>query len=111
MHIAFNVREKGRGGGDVPRPGRFKEVAGIGWFVDEYNMSQISVNCTDYEVTNIHTVYESCKDDAIRCARWQRSEGSGASQRKQRSSGWARERFDVPPSCERSGRRARCAPY
>jgi glutamate formiminotransferase/formiminotetrahydrofolate cyclodeaminase len=59
--IAFNVREKGRG---PDKPGRFKEVAGIGWFVEEYNLAQISVNCTDFEVTNIHTVYESCKDDA-----------------------------------------------
>jgi len=32
--------------------------------VEEYNLAQISVNCTDYEVSNIHTVYESCKDDA-----------------------------------------------
>ncbi|GMH74159.1 hypothetical protein TrST_g14340 [Triparma strigata] len=59
--IAFNVREKGRG---PDKPGRFKNVAGIGWYVDEYNLAQISVNCTDFNVTNIHTVYESCKDDA-----------------------------------------------
>ena len=59
--IAFNVREKGRG---PTKPGRFKNVAGIGWYVEEYGMSQISVNCTDFEVTNIHTVYESCKEDA-----------------------------------------------
>ena len=36
--IAFNVREKGRGPG---KEGRFKNVAGIGWYVDEYNMAQI----------------------------------------------------------------------
>ena len=59
--IAFNVREKGRGPG---QEGRFKHVAGIGWYVDEYNLAQVSVNCTDFNVTNIHAVYESCKDDA-----------------------------------------------
>ncbi|GMI58187.1 hypothetical protein ScalyP_jg10745 [Parmales sp. scaly parma] len=59
--IAFNVREKGRG---EDKPGRFKHVAGIGWFVDEYNLAQVSVNCTDFTVTNIHTVFESCKKDA-----------------------------------------------
>ena len=60
--IAFNVREKGRG---PDKPGRFKNVAGIGWYVDEYNMAQISVNCTDFTKVNIHTVFESCKSDAI----------------------------------------------
>ncbi|GMH49507.1 hypothetical protein TrRE_jg559 [Triparma retinervis] len=59
--IAFNVREKGRG---PDKPGRFKNVAGIGWYVEEYGMSQISVNCTDFGVTNIHTVFESCREDA-----------------------------------------------
>jgi glutamate formiminotransferase/formiminotetrahydrofolate cyclodeaminase len=58
--IAFNVREKGRG---PTQPGRFKHVAGMGWFVDEYNLAQVSVNCTDFKVTNIHQVFESCKDD------------------------------------------------
>ena len=57
----MNVREKGRGEG---KEGRFKHVAGIGWYVDEYNLAQVSVNCTDFNITNIHTVYESCKDDA-----------------------------------------------
>jgi len=61
MSIAMNVREKGRG---PDRLGRFPGVAGIGWYVDEYNLAQISVNCTDYEIINIHTVYESCKQDA-----------------------------------------------
>eukprot|EP00605_Chrysophyceae_sp_TOSAG23-4_P002060 GSChrysophyteH1.ASY1.ANO1.2281.1 assembled CDS len=63
MTIAMNVREKGRG---EDRPGRFPGVAGIGWYVDEYNLAQISVNCTDYEEVNIHTVFESCKEDAQR---------------------------------------------
>lgn len=59
--IAFNVREKGRG---PDKPGRFKNVAGIGWYVDEYNLAQISVNCTNYKLVNLHTVFESCKSDA-----------------------------------------------
>ena len=34
---------------------------GLGWFVDEYNMSQISLNLNDYEVTPIHTAFEEVK--------------------------------------------------
>eukprot|EP00923_Selenidium_pygospionis_P036663 GHVN01064291.1.p1 GENE.GHVN01064291.1~~GHVN01064291.1.p1 ORF type:complete len:523 (-),score=91.03 GHVN01064291.1:89-1657(-) len=59
--IAFNIREKGRG---PTQPGRFKNVAAIGWTVDEYNMAQISINCTDFKETNIHTCYEACIEDA-----------------------------------------------
>jgi len=58
--IALNVREQGRG---KEEPGRLKSVQAIGWYLEEANMAQVSVNITDHEITPIHTVYqEVCKD-------------------------------------------------
>ncbi|XP_053374675.1 formimidoyltransferase-cyclodeaminase-like [Mercenaria mercenaria] len=58
--IALNIREQGR---CKEEPGRLKEVQAIGWYLEEANMAQVSVNITDYEQTAIHTVYEEvCKD-------------------------------------------------
>ncbi|MBM9606165.1 glutamate formimidoyltransferase [Desulfopila inferna] len=59
--IALNLREAGRG---EEEPGRLKEVKGIGWFVEEYNLAQVSVNLTDYRVTPIHVLYEEVKREA-----------------------------------------------
>ncbi|XP_059175459.1 formimidoyltransferase-cyclodeaminase-like [Physella acuta] len=59
--IALNIRENGRGENE---PGRLKCVQAIGWYLEEANMAQVSVNITDYEVTGIHTVYEECLKDA-----------------------------------------------
>ncbi len=59
--IALNLREAGR---SVEEPGRLKEVKGMGWFVEEYNLAQITVNLTDYKVTPIHTIFEEVKQEA-----------------------------------------------
>ena len=59
--IALNVREQGRG---PDQPGRLKEVKGIGWYVDEYNMAQVSMNLDNYKVTPPHIAFEECKADA-----------------------------------------------
>jgi glutamate formiminotransferase/formiminotetrahydrofolate cyclodeaminase len=59
--IALNLREAGRGEGDG---GVLKDVKAIGWYVDEYNMAQVSMNLTDYEVTPLHIAYESAKQEA-----------------------------------------------
>ncbi len=59
--IALNIREAGRGDEE---PGRLREVKGMGWYVDEYNMAQVTVNLNDYEVTPIHTLFEEVKKDA-----------------------------------------------
>ncbi len=59
--IALNVRENGRG---PDEPGRLKEVKGMGWFVDEYNLAQVTVNLNNYQVTPIHTLFEEVKKDA-----------------------------------------------
>lgn len=59
--IALNLREAGRGENE---PGRLKEVKAIGWWVEEYNMAQISINLTNYKITAPHVAYEEAKQDA-----------------------------------------------
>ncbi|XP_048754244.1 formimidoyltransferase-cyclodeaminase-like isoform X3 [Ostrea edulis] len=59
--IALNIREQGRG---KEQPGRLKHVQAIGWYLEEANMAQVSVNITDHEVTPIHKVYEEVLKDA-----------------------------------------------
>ena len=59
--IALDLREAGRGDG---RPGMFKELKGLGWFVDEYNMAQCSFNLNNFNVTAPHEVFEAVKEKA-----------------------------------------------
>jgi len=59
--IALNLREAGRGDDE---PGRLKDVKGMGWFVDEYNMAQVTVNLNNYHVTPIHQLFEEVKKEA-----------------------------------------------
>ncbi len=59
--IALNIREAGRGPNE---PGLFKEVKAIGWWVEEYNMAQVSINLTNFKVTPPHIVYEEIKRQA-----------------------------------------------
>ncbi|XP_006022127.1 formimidoyltransferase-cyclodeaminase isoform X1 [Alligator sinensis] len=58
--IALNIREQGRA---QHQPGRLKKVQGLGWYLDEENIAQVSTNLLDFETTALHTVYEEvCKD-------------------------------------------------
>jgi len=59
--IALNLREKGRGD---DQPGRLKACQGIGWWLEEANIAQISLNLTDMDVTPMHVAYEEAKKDA-----------------------------------------------
>jgi glutamate formiminotransferase/formiminotetrahydrofolate cyclodeaminase len=76
--IAFDVRERGRKkregdpltgpvvkdehGNDVWIPGSLKCVKGIGWFIEEYGVAQISMNLTNISVTPVHVAFdEVCK--------------------------------------------------
>ncbi len=59
--IALNLREAGRG---ITEPGMLKEVKAIGWFVDEYNMAQISMNLTNFEITPIHIAFKSALNES-----------------------------------------------
>ena len=61
--IALNLREAGRG---PEAPGRLKAVKGMGWFVDDYNMAQVTVNLTDYRVTPPHVFFEAVKEEAAK---------------------------------------------
>ncbi|MFT3737981.1 MAG: glutamate formimidoyltransferase [Breznakibacter sp.] len=73
--IAFDIREKGRikregssltgkpvkdeNGHPVYEPGLLKGVKGIGWYIEEYGIAQLSFNITDITVTSIHQVFET----------------------------------------------------
>ncbi|XP_068612581.1 formimidoyltransferase-cyclodeaminase [Brachionichthys hirsutus] len=58
--IALDIREQGR---SKEQPGLLKKVQGIGWYLDEANVAQVSTNILDYELTPLHAVYEEiCKD-------------------------------------------------
>ncbi len=76
--IAFDVREKGRvkrsghpltgkivkdeKGDPVYIPGTLKAVKGIGWFIEEYGVAQISMNLTNISITPVHVAFdEVCK--------------------------------------------------
>ncbi|MBU0972016.1 MAG: glutamate formimidoyltransferase [Proteobacteria bacterium] len=59
--IALNLREAGRG---PEEPGCFNEVKGMGWYVDEYNLAQVTVNLNNYRVTPPHLLFEAVKEQA-----------------------------------------------
>ncbi|KAI6650627.1 hypothetical protein LOD99_7677 [Oopsacas minuta] len=59
--IALNIRETGRGPNER---GLFDKVRAIGWWLEDRNIAQISINLGDWEVTNFHTVFEECKKQA-----------------------------------------------
>jgi len=59
--IALNLRTQGRG---VGQEGRLQHCQAIGWYLEEKNMAQISVNLSDFDVTPIHVAYEEACADA-----------------------------------------------
>lgn len=69
--IALNIREAGRvkrnekgeiekdaQGNSLKVPGTLKECRAVGWYVDEYERAQVSINLTDYSVTGIHQAFD-----------------------------------------------------
>ncbi len=74
--IAYDIREKGRKkrsgdplggplvtdehGNDLWIPGSLKCVKGIGWFIKEYGIAQISMNLTNITVTPLHVAFDEC---------------------------------------------------
>lgn len=56
--IALNLREVGRG---EEEPGLLKEVKAMGWWVDEYNMAQVTANLTNYKISPPHVLFEEVK--------------------------------------------------
>ncbi len=76
--IAFDIREAGRikregnpitgkkvldkNGEPVRIPGKLKAVKGIGWYIEEYGIAQISYNLTNISITPMHVAFdETCK--------------------------------------------------
>ncbi|MCP4669847.1 MAG: glutamate formimidoyltransferase, partial [Desulfobacula sp.] len=59
--IALNLREAGRG---EDEPGKLKEVKGMGWYVDDYNLAQVTVNLNNYNITPLHVLFEEVKKEA-----------------------------------------------
>ena len=88
--VAFDVRERGRvkrigdpltgeiaydeDGEKVWVPGTLEAVKGIGWYIEEYGIAQISLNLTDIAVTPIHVAFDEVVDKAA--ARGMRVTGS-----------------------------------
>lgn len=74
--IAFDVREKGRAkrekgkkvmgadGKPVMEPGKLKSVKGIGWYVEEYGIAQVSMNLTNISITPLHEAFDACVESA-----------------------------------------------
>ncbi len=65
--IASRVRESGfltrdETGKQNRIPGKFKAVKAIGWYMQEFGRSQVSMNLTDYEISPPHSVYEFIKE-------------------------------------------------
>lgn len=42
----------------VKKPGLFKDVKGIGWYIDTFKRAQISINFNNYKVSSIHDVFD-----------------------------------------------------
>jgi glutamate formiminotransferase/formiminotetrahydrofolate cyclodeaminase len=71
--IAFDIREAGRikregnpvtgkkiidsNGEPIRIPGKLKAVKGIGWFIEEYGIAQISYNLTNISITSMHEAF------------------------------------------------------
>ncbi|XP_032412173.1 formimidoyltransferase-cyclodeaminase [Xiphophorus hellerii] len=53
--IALDIREQGRG---QDQPGLLKKVQGLGWYLEEENLAQVSTNILDFELTPLHAVYQ-----------------------------------------------------
>ena len=58
----------------IREPGLFKSVKGIGWFIEEYGVAQISYNLTDINISPLHEVFDKTCERAI--ARGMRVTGS-----------------------------------
>lgn len=53
-------------GKSVKVPGRLKEVKGMGVLLEKYNLTQVSMNLTNFNVTPMHIAFEEVKNEAKR---------------------------------------------
>ena len=67
--IAKVIRERGytkkdEQGNKIKVPGKLKYVKAIGWYIDEYQRAQISINLTNFHETPLWKVFETCEEEA-----------------------------------------------
>ena len=84
--VAFDVREAGRkikgpsvalpegkgtsfpkersGGAEIHQPGTCQAVKGIGWYIAEYGIAQVSMNLTNINITPVHVAFDECVHSA-----------------------------------------------
>ena len=75
--IALDIRESGRArrdkngkiirddkGNIIKKRGKFKFCKAVGWYIDEYNQAQVSINLTNYKKTSLHKVFEEVRKQA-----------------------------------------------
>ena len=79
--VAFDIREAGRikreggtlsgkimkdkDGNPLNTPGLFKAVKGIGWYIEEYGIAQISYNLTNINISPLHEVFDKTCERSI----------------------------------------------
>lgn len=79
--IAFDIREAGRikregnpltgkvvndeNGDPVRVPGKLKSVKGIGWYIEEYGIAQLSLNLTNISITSVHEAFDAACESAL----------------------------------------------
>ena len=72
--VAFDLRENGRvkreggltgpvvndaDGNPMREPGLLKCVKGIGWYIEEYGIAQLSLNLTNISITTVHEAFDA----------------------------------------------------
>ncbi len=78
--IAFDIREAGRikregglpggkvlkdeNGEPLRQPGTLKSVKGIGWYIEEYGVAQLSLNLTNINKCSVHKAFDEASDKA-----------------------------------------------
>jgi glutamate formiminotransferase/formiminotetrahydrofolate cyclodeaminase len=78
--VAFDLRENGRvkregnpitgkivndaDGNPMREPGALKAVKGIGWFIEEYGIAQVSLNLTNITITSMHEAFDTACEKA-----------------------------------------------
>jgi glutamate formiminotransferase/formiminotetrahydrofolate cyclodeaminase len=75
--IALDIREQGRRaknekgklirdakGAFIMQEGKLKACKAVGWFIDEYNIAQVSMNLTNFDITPVHKAFETVREEA-----------------------------------------------
>lgn len=78
--VAFDIREAGRilreegmpngkvlkdeNGEPLRQPGTLKSVKGIGWYIEEYGVAQLSLNLTNINICSVHKAFDEATEKA-----------------------------------------------